>query len=88
MQTEELQSVSALPSMDRSLGVLVALLFYTFGFYVYSLLVFYGMPAYLRGFLVIGASICIPILALPYFKVLWDPESWRILEDQAESVKC
>lgn len=80
MQTEELQSNYALPSKARSLCVVGAFFFYTVGFYVYSLLVFYGMPAFLRGFLVIGASICIPILALPYFKVLLHPASRRMID--------
>jgi hypothetical protein len=80
MQTEELQSSYVRPSRAGSLLVAAVLLFYTTGFYVYSLLVFYGMPAYLRGFLVIGASICIPILALPYFKVLLHPASRRMID--------
>ena len=70
----------ALPTRAHSFGVQLAFVFYTAGFYVYSLLVDYGMPAYLRGFLILGAAACIPFLAWPYLKVLSHPASGRLID--------
>ncbi len=70
----------ALTTKAHSLGVQLALVFYTGGFYVYSLLVYYGMPAYLRGFLVLGAAICIPFLLWPYLRLLSHPASHHSID--------
>jgi hypothetical protein len=70
----------ALPTRARSLGLQAAFLFYTGGFYLYSVLVYHGMPAFMRGFLVLGAAACIPLVGLPYLKVVRHPGSRRMID--------
>ena len=59
------------PRIGRnSIGLKLAFVIYTLGFYVYSIRVFYGMDPFLKGYLVHAAAICLPLLTWPYPKVL------------------
>jgi hypothetical protein len=53
----------------KSLPVVSVFIAYTLGFYVYSIGVFFGMPAFLDGYLVTAAAAGIPLLMWSYWRV-------------------